>query len=72
MIRGGKELTANVSHELRSPLARIHIAEELLRGKTKADDSNEWRRHLNDIREDIEELDRLIGQILVLSKLDIH
>ncbi len=29
-------------------------------------------RHLDGIREEIEELDRLIGRILVLSKLDIH
>ncbi len=71
-IRGGRELTANVSHELRSPLARIRMAEELLReniAKGRIDDSV---RHLDNIREDIGELDHLIGRILALSKLDIH
>jgi two-component system sensor histidine kinase CpxA len=75
MIEGGKELTANVSHELRTPLARIRVAEELLREKLEKLeklDHEDLGRHLNDIREDIEELDDLIGQILDLSKMDLH
>jgi two-component system sensor histidine kinase CpxA len=72
MIKGGRELTANISHELRTPLARIRIAEQLLKEKLERDDYEDWARHLKDIREDIEELDRLIGRILDLSKLDIH
>ncbi len=72
MIRGGRELTANISHELRTPLARMRIAEELLRQKIKKENYTDWDRHLNDIGEDIVELDRLIGQILDLSKLDLH
>jgi len=72
MIEGGKELTANVSHELRTPLARIRVAEELLREKMKGIDEDTWKRYLDGIQEDIEELDRLIGQILDLSKMDLH
>jgi len=72
MIRGGRELTANVSHELRTPLARIRIAEELIRGKLEVKSYQDLDRHLDDIREDIDELDHLIGRILDLSKLDIH
>lgn len=72
MIRGGKELTANISHELRSPLARIRVAEELLREKFEHGDYDQCHRQLDDIREDIEELDHLIDSILALSKLDIH
>jgi signal transduction histidine kinase len=75
MIEGGKELTANVSHELRTPLARIRVAEELLREKLEKlekIDNKDLDRHLDDIREDIEELDGLIGQILDLSKMDLH
>jgi signal transduction histidine kinase len=72
MIQSGKELTANLSHELRSPLARIRVAEELLREKLNGMDEENWKRHLDGIREDIEELDRLIEQILNLSKMDLH
>lgn len=72
MIKGGRELTANISHELRTPLARIRIAEQLLKEKLDRKNYEDWARHLEDIREDIEELDRLIGRILDLSKLDIH
>ena len=72
MIEGGKELTANVSHELRTPLARIRVAEELLREKLEKLKNKDWQRYADDIREDIEELDFLIGQILDLSKMDLH
>lgn len=72
MIEGGKELTANISHELRTPLARIRIAEQLLAEKLERKKYEDLERHLSDIHEDIGELDRLIGRILDLSKLDLH
>ncbi len=72
MITSGKELTANISHELRTPLTRVRIAEELLREKLERENFKEYERHLEDIREDISELDRLTGRILELSRLDIH
>jgi two-component system sensor histidine kinase CpxA len=72
MIRAGKELTAHISHELRSPLARIRVAEELLREKFPKGDPIHWEAYLNDIREDVEEMDQLIGRILDLSKLDLR
>jgi signal transduction histidine kinase len=72
MIMSGKELTANVSHELRTPLTRIRVAEEMLREKLEQGNIKDWTRHLDEIREDISELDILIGRILELSKLDIQ
>jgi two-component system sensor histidine kinase CpxA len=72
MIVGGKELTANISHELRTPLARIRIAQEMLAERLEKGDFTKCERRLDEIREDIEELDTLIGRILELSKLDIH
>jgi signal transduction histidine kinase len=71
MIVAGKELTANISHELRTPLTRIRIAEEMLREKLGPGAPNQ-ERHLDAIREDVEELDRLIGSILELSKMDMQ
>jgi len=72
IIQGNKELTANISHELRSPLTRIRLAEEMLREKLHQENLNLTSSHLNDIRDDIEEMDRLIGRILELSKLDLQ
>ncbi len=69
MIVSGKELTANISHELRTPLTRIRIAEEMLR-EASGTEASQRERLLDAIREDIEELDRLIGRILELSKME--
>jgi two-component system sensor histidine kinase CpxA len=71
MIRGSKELTAHISHELRTPLTRIRIAEEILREKMEQQPCVGLDRYLDDIREDVEELDDLIGKILTLSKFDL-
>ncbi len=72
MIMSNKELTANISHELRAPLTRIRVAEELLREKAEHGDATGLTsRRLDEIREDIDELDGLIGRILDLSKLDV-
>jgi two-component system sensor histidine kinase CpxA len=73
MIKGGRELTANISHELRAPLTRIQIAAELLREKAAqgVSGTRELEGHLDGIRDDIDELDGLIGRILDLSKLDM-
>lgn len=72
MIVGGKELTANISHELRTPLTRIRIAQEMLSERLERGDFSKCKGRMNQIREDIEELDTLIGRILDLSKLDVH
>jgi two-component system sensor histidine kinase CpxA len=58
------ELTQNVSHELRSPLARLRVALELAR--RKAGEISE----LDKIDLETERLDALIGQILEFSKLN--
>jgi len=72
MIRGGKELTANISHELRSPLARIRIAGECLKAALEREDSDDAQEMLTAMWEDIEEADNMIGRILEFSKADLH
>jgi signal transduction histidine kinase len=58
-----KLLLANASHELRTPLSRIRLGVELL--KEQADP-----RRKADLERDIAELDALIGEILLSSRLD--
>ena len=58
------ELSRNISHELRSPLARLKVAMEL--AKRKTGDLPEFDR----IDEEAERLDRLIGQILSYTRME--
>jgi signal transduction histidine kinase len=64
LVRGQKELLANVSHELRSPLARIRMAIELLPRTGDAD------ARFRDIETDLAELDRLIEDVLTTARLE--
>jgi signal transduction histidine kinase len=58
------ELSRNISHELRSPLARLRVAMELAKWKTG--ELPEFDR----IDDETEKLDRLIGQILSYTRLE--
>ena len=58
-----KSLLANASHELRSPLARIRMGLELL-------DRGDTVKARDEIARDIAELDQLIEEILLASRLD--
>lgn len=60
-------LLRDVSHELRSPLARLSVALELAR----EDAAPEMAAHLNRIERETEKLNQLIGQLLTLSSLEI-
>ena len=63
LVRGQKELLANISHELRSPLARVRVALELL----PRDAEGEAR--LREVEADLGELERLISDVLMTSRL---
>jgi two-component system, OmpR family, sensor kinase len=61
-----KALLANASHELRSPLARIRMGLELL-----GDDAAHASQRA-EVARNIEELDQLIDEILLASRLDVR
>jgi two-component system, OmpR family, sensor kinase len=66
LLQSHKALLANASHELRSPLARIRMGLELLgRDSASAPQRQEMARS-------IEELDQLIDEILLASRLDVR
>jgi signal transduction histidine kinase len=63
LLKAHKSLLANASHELRSPLARIRMGMELM-GPSASPAFQE------EIRRNIAELDQLIDEILLASRLD--
>lgn len=56
----------DVSHELRSPLARLHLLIDLARGAPR----EEAEAHFSRAEHEISRLDRLIGDALALSRLE--
>ena len=64
LVRGQKVLLANVSHELRSPLARIRMALELLPREGEAE------RRIRDLERDLADLDRLVEDVLTAARLE--
>jgi two-component system, OmpR family, sensor kinase len=63
LIESHKSLLANASHELRSPLARIRMGLELM----QPEGSPAFRE---EIQRNISELDQLVDEILLASRLD--
>lgn len=65
LLESQRRLLRDVSHELRSPLARMRVALELARKSPDA-----ATPHLDRIEREGERLDELIGQILALARLE--
>lgn len=65
-LRRERELLANISHELRTPMARIRVALELA---AEADPAKA-REHLEGVAGDLSELERLVDDVLMAARLD--
>lgn len=65
--RSEKELLANVSHEVRTPLARIRMALDLVRDG----DRTRAARYLEDIEDDLQELEELLNDVMSTARLDL-
>jgi signal transduction histidine kinase len=63
LVQAHRGLLANASHELRSPLARVRMGIELMHTGNRPEIAQEIAR-------DIAELDALIDEILLMSRLD--
>lgn len=61
LVGAQKRLLASASHELRSPLARLRVAAGLLEGDTSVKD---------EIARDVAELDGLVEELLLASRLE--
>ncbi len=64
-----REFVSNASHELRTPLAGIRASAETLE-RGAIDDPQGRAKFLQMIREDVERMDALIGEMLELSRLE--
>ncbi len=65
-INSQKRLLRDISHELRSPLARLTVALELAKKNFGVEDD----RCLNKIGREVERLNELIGHLLILARLE--
>jgi signal transduction histidine kinase len=66
LVSAQRELLGDVSHELRSPLARMIVAIGLLK-HASADEADEY---VNRISSEAERLDKMIGQLLTLTRIE--
>jgi two-component system sensor histidine kinase CpxA len=66
LMTSQRQLLSDVSHELRSPLARLHVALGLARQRAEGRASEELDR----IEREAERLNDLIGQLLSLSRVE--
>jgi signal transduction histidine kinase len=66
LIQSQKEMTAALSHEMRTPLARVRFAAAVLEGEV--DDS--LRAQLRAVNADVQQIDDLISDMLDYARLD--
>jgi signal transduction histidine kinase len=66
LVTAQRQFLADVSHTLRSPLARMNVALGLARQRS----GPELAEHLNRIEREADRLNKLIGDLLTMAKID--
>jgi two-component system sensor histidine kinase CpxA len=66
LVTAERRLLADVSHALRSPLARLNVALGLARKQTPP----QTAEHLDRIEREAEAVNKLIGQLLTMARID--
>lgn len=67
-VEGQKGFLGAISHELFSPLARLGLSLELLDGTS----TEEQKRHIADIQEEVNEMNQLINELLAYAKAGMN
>lgn len=67
-VGGQKRFLADISHELFSPLARLQVALEILDESSTKDQ----KALIDDIREEVEEMNHLINELIAFSKAEFQ
>lgn len=67
-----RELIANVSHDLRTPIAIIRGYVETLQMKEETITVEERKKYINTVRESAEKLEKLVNELFELSKLEAN
>ena len=68
LIQSQKELIAALSHEMRTPLARIRFALAVI--GNRAGEDHLLKKQLGELNDDVQEIDRLIATMLSYARLD--
>ena len=69
LIQSQKELIAALSHEMRTPLARIRFALAVIGHETNGTDK-QLQQRLDELGQDVQEIDQLIATMLSYARLD--
>jgi signal transduction histidine kinase len=67
-----RDLIANVSHDLRTPIAIIRGYVETLQMKEKTLSSDDRQRYMNIVQESTEKLEKLVNELFELSKFEAN
>ena len=70
LLIGQKRLLADISHELRSPLARLQLSIGIAQQQNESDVSEDILLALDRIEKEALQIEEMIKQVLMLSKLD--